>query len=1337
MIRYLILFFLFVNAQAKYAYVDVLRSSHQLDDSNNVATNGDQAGCIIPEKNGQCLDGTNVVACNCPSGTKCMEITAGNGVCQAQTKRVHIGGVNYDFEAENIIVQDTQMTHDASLLPEYTNENADGTASDAHKKDKYPLYKVTIDGITAAKYSDKDCSVALTSLTANALASEFEVLSPSQAASGSVVTCSFRVLNKGYLGNVNLAVTFNKKSDLLDAGENQKDKVEMHILSAPSADDGAWLTAAAATPFLFPDDAAALSSSDVTTASSVFQFDLDGSNVQFGAGNSSVGGKITLPFKGTFYDKRYLIKDVTSQRALEESINAGAQVHKEGLNIHNDYSLWYDSSKDSTVNTGMILNKRGINDYSNALTPAKYAEYRLEHDFVMVYGGVVNGQLPHFKPGYLGCTLCPAQLVVGLFGKSDASHYVRNHAPIDASKLPTGSDKIKMGNITATAITDGYGHKDSVALRLPTSKTDSDGHRLNEFFSFEATATKEAEFDSLDETFNMVTGRLVLSNEDKLGQSCTAADKKLYELGPNIGESLDALAECKIVIENAAVFGDELNIKFDGTESNLRIVDGRSLFSGNTELSLLRRKTDTSAIASGNEVTFLLSQVNASAQNFTIKATNKVRGWNSTGHRCLVHDGSECYCDHDASSTPKTCTDSSDVYVQTSNTAGVAIAYSLKSSPKCFDFFDIELHDVSKPWIVYALRLPCVRVTETMSDKLEIYHYFNSSYSLSEDKFSAHIGFEEHEYDDGYLRVLDQGFGGCGREYKHGNGTFDIFSPVGGICTQSWTKGNTNPGFYSLNGITPSGGTVQDFNMSDLIKCDTGSVSELNDDLNYQITHQLGLIYHRRREFGGTGDDQKKEFRYETYCQEQDFSLTIRKDASASVQVNTFVSPTLERSVMVSDIDWIQCASSASGCFGSEDCFRLQVDLTSRKRNKVSGADWTNGTLNNVVQKSGGENTDSMTVVSALSSTNNGNYFQLVGACGQVVSCDKEEQGNSHYKNHMSTKQQLVMSGVFDGSNVDSDATIETAFEECPLNNRETKNEGGALKMTLALTCTDEDSVGRDDIDTQDGEECLVDISGGTCSSHVKNCKVARQTAQAEVNATLFMDTKDAKGRTEASNQGWELMKGDWYIRRYESKLDGTIDKTKLMTDTHMVSWKNDTTQGCTVENGRIQGLSLFNTTGILKCDNLAIGILRFDLLPMGEARMDAFEVHFDAIMKRRTAFRRLRATYTLQAEPASEANSGGFRVIQASKDISEDVLPSAGGDAPVSDSGKEDMSTEAANDWLVVLIACIAAGVLLIAGIFYCACRRTDDMSAAIATTEEVTGLIDGRSQRFGNLRY
>jgi len=1333
MIRYLILFFLFVNAQAKYAYVDVLRSSHQLDGQNNVKTDDTQAGCIIPEKNGQCLDGSNVVACNCPSGTKCMEITTGNGVCQAQTKRVHIGGVNYDFEAENIIVQDTQMTHDASLLPGYTNENADGGTgvTDAHKKDKYPLYKVTIDGITAAKYNGKDCSVALTSLTGNKLASKFQVLSPSQDESGNAVICSFRVLNKGYLGNVNLAVTFNKNSNLLDAGENQKDKVEMHILSAPGATDDAWIDVASARPFLFPDDATGASSSAVT-GTSVFQFELKGSNVAM-PGNSSEGGKITLPFKGTFYDKRYLIEDVTSQRALEESIITDARVHKEGLNIHNDYSLWYDSSKDSTVNTGMILNKRGLSDYSKALSSTgKYAEYRLEHDFVMVYGGVVNGQLPHFQPGYLGCTLCPAQLVVGLFGKSGGSHYVRNHAPIDASKLPKGSDKIKMGNITATAITDGYGHKDSVALRLPTNKTDSDGHRLNEFFSFAATATKEAEFDSLDETFNMVTGRLVLSNGDKLGQACNAADKKLYELGPNIGESLDALAECKIQIKDAAEFGDPLNIKFDGTPSNLRIVDGRSLFSGNTELSLLRRKTDTSAIASGNEVTFLLSQVNASAQNFTIKATNKVRGWNSTGHRCLVHDGDKCYCDH-ASSSDLTCTDSSKVYVQTSNTAGVAIAYSLKSSPKCFDFFDIELHDVSKPWIIYALRLPCVRVTETMSDKLEIYHYFNSSYSLSDDKFSAHIGFEEHEYDDGYLRVLDQGFGGCGREYKHGNGTFDIFSPVGGICTQSWTKGtqpSDGPGFYALNQLNN-----EDFNMTDLIKCDQGSVSELNDDLNYQITHQLGLIYHRRREFGGTTNE--KEYRYETYCQEQDFSLTIRKDASASVQVNTFVSPTLERSVMVSDIDWIQCDSSAPGCFGSEDCFKLQVDLTSRKRNKVSGADWTNGTLNNVVQKSGGENTDSMTVKSALSSTNNGNYFQLVGACGQVVSCDKEEQGNSHYKNHMSTKQQIVMSGVFDGSNVDSDATIETAFEECPLNNRETKNEGGALKMTLALTCTDEDSVGANDITTQDGEECLADISGGTCSSHVQNCKVARQTAQAEVNATLFMDTKDAKGRTEASNQGWELMKGDWYIRRYESKLDGTIDKTKLMTDTHMVSWKNDTTQGCTVENGRIQGLSLFNTTGILKCDNLAIGILRFDLLPMGEARMDAFEVHFDAIMKRRTAFRRLRATYTLQAEPASEANSGGFRVIQASKDISEDVLPSAGGDAPVSDSGKEDMSTEAANDWLVVLIACIAAGVLLIAGIFYCACRRTDDMSAAIATTEEVTGLIDGRSQRFGNLRY
>ena len=1333
MIRYLILFFLFVNAQAKYAYVDVLRSSHQLDSNNAVKTDGTQAGCIIPEKNGQCLKDGTVVACNCPSGTKCMEITSGNGVCQAQTKRVHIGGVNYDFEAENIIVQDTQMTHDTTLLPVYSNENDDGGSdvTELHKKDKYPLYKVTIDGITAAKYSGQSCSVALTSLTGNALASEFEVVSPTQVASGSDVTCKFRVKNNGYLGNVNLAVTFNKADGLLDAGENAVDKVEMHILSAPGATDGAWIDVAAANDFLFPDDGND-SSNDVTASTSVFQFDLTGDKVAIGAGNSSVGGKITLPFKGTFYDKRYLVKDVTGVRALEGSISAAARVHKEGLNIHNDYSLWYDSSKDSTVNTGMILDKRELDDYSNAVSGGKYAEYRLEHDFVMVYGGVVNGQLPHFKPSYLGCTLCPAQLVVGLFGKSGGSHYVRNHAPIDASKLPSGTDKILMGNITATAITDGYGHKDSVALRLPTSKTDSDGHRLNEFFSFSATATKEAEFDDLDETFNMVTGRLVLSDTNKLGQSCNAADKKLYELGPNIGESLDALAECKIVIQNAANFGDSLNIKFDGTKSDLRIVDDRSLFSGNTELSLLRRKTDTSAIASGNEVTFLLSQVNATSQNFTIKATNKVRGWNSTGHRCLEHDGSECYCDH-ASSSDLTCTDSSPVYVQTSSTDGVAIAYSLKSSPKCFDFFDIELHDVAKSWIVYALRLPCVRVTETMSDKLEIYHYFNSSYSLSEDKFSAHIGFEEHEYDDGYLRVLDQGFGGCGRKYNS-TGTYDIFARVENGCVQDWARGSE---FYSLNGITPSGGTLQDFNMSDLIKCDTGSVSEINDDLNYQITHQLGLIYHRRREFGGTGSDQKKEFRYETYCQEQDFSLTIRKDASASVQVNTFVSPTLERSVMVSDIDWIQCAASDSGCFGSEDCFKLQVDLTSRKRNKVSGAGWTNGTLNNVVQKSGGENTDSMTVVSALSSTNNGNYFQLVGACGQVVSCDKNATGNSHYKNHMSTKQQLVMSGVFDGSNVDSDATIETAFEECPLNNRETVNEGGALKMTLALTCTDEDAVGRADIDTQDGEECLADLNNGACSSHVKNCKVARQTAQAEVNATLFMDTKDAKGRTEASNQGWELMKGDWYIRRYESKLDGTIDKTKLMTDTHMVSWKNDTAQGCTVENGRIQGLSLFNTTDILKCSNLQIGILKFDLLPMGEARMDAFEVHFDAIMKRRTAFRRLRATYTLQAEPASEANSGGFRVIQASKDISEDVLPSAGGDAPVSDSGKEDMSTEAANDWLVVLIACIAAGVLLIAGIFYCACRRTDDMSAAIATTEEVTGLIDGRSQRFGNLRY
>ena len=81
----------------------------------------------------------------------------------------------------------------------------------------------------------------------------------------------------------------------------------------------------------------------------------------------------------------------------------------------------------------------------------------------------------------------------------------------------------------------------------------------------------------------------------------------------------------------------------------------------------------------------------------------------------------------------------------------------------------------------------------------------------------------------------------------------------------------------------------------------------IDDAENYVIEHFLGLVYRRDFRKGGREDEAR------TYCQDQKFVTTIRRDATASVSVATLDTVSLERSVMVTSIDWVKCASTASG----------------------------------------------------------------------------------------------------------------------------------------------------------------------------------------------------------------------------------------------------------------------------------------------------------------------------------------------------------------------------------------------------------------------------------------
>ena len=189
-----------------------------------------------------------------------------------------------------------------------------------------------------------------------------------------------------------------------------------------------------------------------------------------------------------------------------------------------------------------------------------------------------------------------------------------------------------------------------------------------------------------------------------------------------------------------------------------------------------------------------------------------------------------------------------------------------------------------------------------------------------------------------------------------------------------------------ITGGGADGGAIElttdaDVDLLTLKLCDsTGSSIDDIDDLgqNYGLVHSLGLVYQR------DGLDAGRDA--VTYCQDQEFVTTIARDASASTSVTTLIAPSLQRSILVHGINWVACPSTLLACQGSDDCYKLQIDLSAREKNADSDS-WANATLSDSFQHQGGANTDLMEVVHSLSPASPGNLISLVGKCGIVDDC--------------------------------------------------------------------------------------------------------------------------------------------------------------------------------------------------------------------------------------------------------------------------------------------------------------------------------------------------------------
>jgi hypothetical protein len=171
----------------------------------------------------------------------------------------------------------------------------------------------------------------------------------------------------------------------------------------------------------------------------------------------------------------------------------------------------------------------------------------------------------------------------------------------------------------------------------------------------------------------------------------------------------------------------------------------------------------------------------------------------------------------------------------------------------------------------------------------------------------------------------------------------------------------------------------------------------------------------------------------------------------------------------------------------------------------------------------------------------------------------------------------------------------------------------------------------------------------------------------------------------------------------------------------------------CTKKKSGLTGLPSAFDAAVLVCPaatgntEAAISKMEIDLQPLQSANMDVFEVEVIAVLRNGDLeTRRLRKIFRLTSSGIVDESSSGFRVIVASKDIS---------DRTEGEPSTHDMvHTISAVMWIAIgLLACLVAG----GSLWYFVLRKKKPES----TPEEGAPFFDKRKEAepsgFKNLRY
>ena len=271
----------------------------------------------------------------------------------------------------------------------------------------------------------------------------------------------------------------------------------------------------------------------------------------------------------------------------------------------------------------------------------------------------------------------------------------------------------------------------------------------------------------------------------------------------------------------------------------------------------------------------------------------------------------------------------------------------------------------------------------------------------------------------------------------------------------------------------------------------------VTDGDNYIITYSLAMQYTRKvhnEAFNPGGGTVKLNT---DYCDDQTFTATLRRDATASVTTAQIKAAGLDRAVMVKDIGWIGNAITGTDC--GVGLYQLEILLASMDADSRDPS-WNPSLLNGAFMDtaSSARNPNNMAIHEVAGSTiirdptdlaiatdggiadqagtthnvfidntyaNGGsdqNHFKVRGACLRIDSCTldtgvAEQNGDSWSDFSEEMTIDMVIRGVFLNADVDTKLAVTINFQECPI--QETASVSGTVRLGLQLECTDPQEV--------------------------------------------------------------------------------------------------------------------------------------------------------------------------------------------------------------------------------------------------------------------------------------